>query len=281
MKQSPSYQQLKKRVYEILEHEAHDFFGRSIAIFLVVLVCVNVIVAIIGTEESINAQYQGYFYTIELFSLAIFTFEYGFRLWTCNINERFQDPVKGRLKYAITFYAFIDLLAILPTYISIISVTVFAAAISFNLLFLRAFRLFRVFRVFKLGRYHDSFHTIKTVLSKKKGELFVAVFLGMIVLVVMSSVMFSAEHGAQPDKFSSIPTTMWWAAMTLTTIGYGDMYPVTGLGKLLAAAVAFLGIGLFALPAGILGSGFYEEFQHRRQKGEAITCPHCGKEITK
>jgi len=136
--------------------------------------------------------------------------------------------------------------------------------------------------VFKLGRYHDSFHTIKTVLNKKRGELFVAVFLGMIILVVASSVMYYAEHGAQPDKFSSIPTTMWWAVMTLTTIGYGDMYPVTGLGKLVAAVIAFLGIGLFALPAGILGSGFFEEFHHRQQKEEeTITCPHCGKEIIK
>ena len=104
----------------------------------------------------------------------------------------------------------------------------------------------------------------------------------MIILVVASSVMYYVEHGAQPDKFSSIPTTMWWAVMTLTTIGYGDMYLVTGLGKFLAAVVAFLGIGLFALPAGILGSGFFEEFHHRQQgEKETITCPHCGKEIIK
>jgi voltage-gated potassium channel len=160
-------------------------------------------------------------------------------------------------------------------------VTFFGAAVLINLLFLRAFRLFRIFRVFKLGRYHDSFETIKRVLSKKRGELFVTAFVGIVLLVVASSAMYYAENGAQPDKFSSIPATMWWGVETLTTIGYGDMYPVTRVGQFLAALIAALGIGLFALPAGILGSGFYEEFHHGRQKDETITCPHCGKEITK
>jgi voltage-gated potassium channel len=137
-----------------------------------------------------------------------------------------------------------------------------------------------VLRIFKLSRYHASFDVLATVLIKKRWELFATVIIGATLLIVASTLMYLVESPAQPDKFGSIPDAMWWGAVTLTTVGYGNVYPITALGKVLGGLIAFLGIGLFALPTAILGSGFYEEVQRRkRERKKPSICPHCGKEI--
>jgi voltage-gated potassium channel len=128
-----------------------------------------------------------------------------------------------------------------------------------------------------LGRYSESLRTVTRVIRSKKEQLSVAVFVVAIMLVVASSAMYYLEHEAQPKTFSSIPAAMWWGVVTLTTAGYGDIYPVTTLGKVVGAMIALLGVGLFALPAGILASGFAEELRDRRE--EKQICPHCGRAI--
>jgi len=204
-----------------------------------------------------------------VFSIAIFTIEYLLRLWTCTINNRFRDPLMGRIRFALTPLALVDLMAILPFYLPML--------IPFDLRFIRAVRLFRLFRLFKIGRYSRSLRTIGNVLKSKKEDLFITVFTVFILLVVASSLMYFVENEAQPEAFSSIPTAMWWGVITLTTVGYGDIYPVTMAGKILGSIISILGIGIFALPTGILASGFAEEIQKRRAK--RITCPYCGKDI--
>jgi voltage-gated potassium channel len=148
----------------------------------------------------------------------------------------------------------------------------------FDLRFLRAIRLIRILRLFKLGRYNESIQQFGRVIRAKKAELLTTVFIIFILLIVASSLLYYVEHAAQPEKFSSIPEAMWWGVVTLTTVGYGDIYPITGLGRFLGAIISLLGIGLFALPTGLLSAGFVEEIGRKRAKTQA-KCPKCGEII--
>ena len=138
-------------------------------------------------------------------------------------------------------------------------------------------RLIRLFRLFKLGRYSAAIKLFGRVLKAKREELFITAFAIFIILTISSSLLYYVEHKAQPEVFSSIPAAMWWGVATLTTVGYGDIYPITTLGKFLGAIISLLGIGLFAMPAGILSAGFIEEI--RKTKETAKTCPHCGEKL--
>jgi voltage-gated potassium channel len=133
----------------------------------------------------------------------------------------------------------------------------------------------RIVRVAKLGRYSESLQTLGRVFAAKKEQLVSTLFILLMLLVVSSCLMYYVEQAAQPDRFSSIPAAMWWSVTTLTTVGYGDVCPVTITGKLVASVIAILGIGMFALPTAILGSGFLEEIAPKKP----AKCPHCGKEI--
>ena len=172
----------------------------------------------------------------------------------------------------VTPLALIDLMAVLPFYLPFVFP---------DLRFMRALRLFRLFRVLKLARYSTSLQTFVDVLRLKKEELLLMLFAIMILLVVSSSLMYDVEHEAQPDDFSSIPAAMWWGIVTLATVGYGDIYPVTPWGKFIGSMVVILGIGLFALPTGVLASGFAEVLAKRKeeQKMAGMVCPHCGRHI--
>jgi voltage-gated potassium channel len=167
--------------------------------------------------------------------------------------------------------AIIDLLAILPFYLPLVLP---------DFRFMRAIRLFRLFRILKLARYSDALKTFADVLNLKKEELGVTFFATLILLVVASSMVYEAENEVQPEAFANIPDAMWWGVVTLTTVGYGDIYPVTPLGKFIGSFVVISGIGLFALPAGILASGFNEVLQRRKEKHrKKMICPHCHRYI--
>jgi voltage-gated potassium channel len=259
---------IRSKIYEFLDASVIETkLERNLNIFLMGLIFFNVLAVILETEEALYLRYKNYFHWFDVVSVAIFSLEYLLRLWSWTENEKFWRPILGRIKYALTPMAIIDLLAILPFYIPMF--------ISIDLRFLRALRLFRLFRLLKVSRYVKSLRTIKNVFIEKKEELMITVFSVLILLVFSSSLMYFVEREAQPDKFTSIPAAMWWGMATLTTIGYGDMYPITTLGRFLGGVIAFLGIGLFALPAGILASGFASEIQKKNQK--EIKCPHCGK----
>ncbi|MGA7075428.1 MAG: ion transporter [Halobacteriota archaeon] len=239
--------------------------------FFIALICLNVLAVILETERAIREPNRLVFYSFLLFSTIVFTVEYVLRLWACTVETRFQDPVRGRVRYALTPLALIDLITTIPFYLTLLIQ---------DQPFVRVLRLLVVLRIFKLGRYHASFDVLAAVLTKKRWELFATAVIGATLLIVASTLMYLVEGPAQPDKFGSIPDAMWWGAVTLTTVGYGNVYPITALGKVLGGLIAFLGIGLFALPTAILGSGFYEEVQRRkREQNEPSTCPHCGKAI--
>lgn len=161
----------------------------------------------------------------------------------------------------------IDILAIAPFYL----------ALAGDLRAIRVLRLFRLFRVIKVARYSKAVQTLGRVIRAKREELLVAVFVLIVLLVLSSSLMYYVENDDQPAAFGSIPEAMWWSIATLTTVGYGDVHPITPLGKFIASIIAVLGIALFALPTGILGSGFVEEMQKERLHKQV--CPHCGKDI--
>ncbi len=249
--------------------EVGDTPSRVFDLAIMTLIILNIFAVILETVKSIESEYSFWLRSFELFSVIIFSAEYIMRLWLCTVDFRYKSAVKGRLKYMLSPMALIDLLAILPFYIPMI--------ITLDLRFLRALRLMRLMRLLKIGRYSESLKKFGVVLRLKKEELGITVFIVALLLILTSSIMYYIEHEAQPDAISSIPMAMWSAVATLTTVGYGDVYPVTVLGKLLGAVIAVLGVGMVALPAGIIASGFTEQIHIEKKK--TIVCPHCGKSI--
>lgn len=243
-------------------HDAVDWF-------MMTLIALNVLAVILETVETINLEYSAYFFAFEVFSVICFTIEYLVRLWACTSQVKFARPFWGRIRFIFTPMAIIDLIAILPFYLTFLHV---------DMRFVRTLRLFRLFRLFKLMRYSHSLTLFGNVLRNKKEELLITAAIMLVLIILTSSFIYFAEHEAQPDKFTDIPTSMWWAIVTLTTVGYGDVFPVTPLGKFFAGIIAVLGIGMFALPTGILGASFVEEID-RLKRRETCTCPHCGEVI--
>ncbi|MDP3765775.1 MAG: ion transporter [Nanoarchaeota archaeon] len=261
-------QKVKSRIFEILEASASDFHSRVFVLFIMTLISLNVIAVILETVENLSFQYSYFFTMFEVFSVAVFTIEYLLRIWTCTADKRFENPITGRSRFVVTPLAIVDLIAVLPFYLPLI--------FPFDLRFIRVLRLFRLFRLLKMARYSESLRTLGNVFKAKKEELFITLFAVLILLIFASSLMYSIEHEAQPQAFSSIPNAMWWGVVTLATVGYGDVYPITPIGKFLGAIISLLGIGMFALPAGIIASGFAEELRRKRRKQ---ICPHCKKSI--
>lgn len=258
----------RKRAYEIVEvAQPEDKLSQAFDIFIVTLIGLNVIALILESVKNIQAISPKLFSIFEYISVLLFTVEYIARIWSCVENAAYKKPISGRLRFSISPLAMIDLLAILPFYLPFTGL---------DLRFLRVLRIMRIFRVAKLGRYSQSLQTVRRVIAAKKEQLVCALFILLLLLVIASSMLYYVENRAQPENFSSIPASMWWAVATLTTVGYGDVYPVTALGKLMASVIAILGIGMFALPTGIVGASFVEEMERHKK---LIKCPHCGKEI--
>jgi voltage-gated potassium channel len=260
----------KRRVYSLVETVSYediqqkhlDFFD----IFIMALISLNVIAVILESFEPLRLRYHSEFIIFEIFSVIVFTIEYLLRLWSCTINPTYTKPFWGRVRFIASPLAIIDLMAILPFYLPML--------LPFDLRFLRAARLFRLLRVLKFGRYSESMKLFGKVLKNKKAELVSSFLIIGILIIISSSLLYYVERDAQPDKFSNIISSMWWGVATLTTVGYGDIYPVTWPGKLFAAIVSLLGIGLFALPTGILSAGFIEAIKDRNCSDKI--CPHCG-----
>lgn len=266
---------LKWTLYLLLEdQEGRDPRARWIRTTLIILILLNVVALIVETMDDVSATYKHIFLTFEHISVAIFSVEYVLRLWVCTEKSACPGSFKGRVKYALHPLMLVDLLAILPFYLPLL--------LPADLIFLRALRLMRLMRVLKLGRYSDAIQVFFRVAKLKKEQLAVAAFGLGILLIIASSLMYYFEHEAQPAAFGSIPHAMWWAIITLTTVGYGDAYPVTLMGRFLASTIALLGIGMFALPAGILSAGFVEYGEAQKEKAKLETmgkCPHCGEKI--
>lgn len=240
--------------------------NRVFQVFIQGLIIINLLAVMLETVASLKAKYGPLFHWFEVVSVVIFTVEYFARVWTADVGT--GKPVKARLKFIFSFLGLIDLLAILPFYLP------FLITVDFR--FLRILRLVRLFRVLKIARYSKAMRLIGTVLKRKKEEIVLTVFVTMLLLIVSSSLMYYVENGAQPEKFSNIFKSFWWAIATLTTVGYGDIYPVTAVGKILSGVIALLGIGLVAMPTGIISAGFMEVVNENNESPSR--CPHCGGE---
>lgn len=262
---------IRKSLYRILETSAGKRRGLSLLfnLVLITIITLNAVAIVLNTVPDYNRRFTKLFYDFELFSVIFFSIEYLLRVWVCVENEKYHHPIWGRVRYIFSTSAIIDFLAIFPFYFSLFST---------DLGVVRILRLFRIFRLFRISRYSHAFRMIQSVVSDKKEELILSTALVIFMLIIVSSVMYYVEHPAQPSKFSSIPATMWWGVTAMTTVGYGDIHPVTPLGKFLGGISAIVGIGLFALPTGILVSGFNEYIRNRKDPIKRI-CPHCGKEI--
>jgi voltage-gated potassium channel len=263
---------IQKKVYEILESRSRELpGGRFVSRALLLLILVNVFAAVIETDAGIFHQYGHVLDVIAALSVFVFIAEYILRVWCCTQNPDYRAPVTGRIRYMASPVAIIDLFVIIPF--------IFLPFIAHPELY-SFIRFLRIFWILKIGHYTRSLGMFSRVFRAKREEIFIAFFIMLVLLVLGSALIFFAEHEAQPTKFSSVLASMWWGIETMATIGYGDMVPITPLGKVIAGLVAMVGIGLFALPAGILASGFIDEY-HKVRDGKASlnVCPHCGKDL--
>lgn len=262
---------LKYSFYCLLEDQTEaDPRARWVRWFLVILIILNVGAVMLETMEEISEAYRHGFRIFEWGCVVIFTIEYVARIWVAT-EKTGSEGVRERLRAMVRPLMIVDLLAILPFYLPYL--------LPADLIFLRALRLMRLVRVLKLGRYSDSIRIFAAVIRIKKEQLAVAAFGMGILLIVSSSLMYYAEHQVQPAVFGSIPHSLWWAVVTLTTVGYGDAYPVTAAGRVLGGFISILGIAMFALPAGILSAGFVEYDERVKQRTRRRTCPKCGAHV--
>ncbi len=242
-------------MFRILEvGSSHEPISRAFDFFIITLIALNIVSIALQTVEDVYARYRNFFIWFEVISVFIFSAEYVLRVWACTASPLYNRPVRGRLRFMLTPLALADLLAVLPFWLPFVG---------FDLRFVRALRFFRVFRLAKLHRYSAAVQTLTRVFYASKEQLAVALFgIGLLVLVA-AFLIYLFEHDAQPEVFSSIPVSLWWAIDAVTPASFGGMSPVTFGGKVLSAVMSILSVGLFALPTAILGSAFTRELQGR------------------
>lgn len=266
---------LKRRIYEIMEaEETEDKIAHGFNAFITILILLNIAAVTIGTVDYYADTYGGFLFTFEAISVAIFTVEYGLRIWSCTSSEKRDSAIKDRLLFMLTPLLLVDLVAILPFYLYFIAI---------DLRFLRAFRLvrstrflrtIRMLRSAKLERESGGLSNLEEVIINKKSDLMSAFFVVFILYFVGSALMYTIEGGAGSQSFSSIPESLWWGINTLTNANT-EINPATPLGKMIAAGIAFLGVLLIALPTAIITSGY------RELTGEEKKCPYCDEPLDK
>lgn len=226
---------------------------------IALLIIAAVAVAILETEPAVLAGNETLFRSLEIVFACVFLVEYIARVWIAPENPDLGEGWKARLRYMVTLPAIIDLLAL-----STLFLTLFGSEGAF----LRLFRLVRIFMLARLGRYSTAMRAIGQALKSRRYELGASVTIAFMLMLVSSTLLFMVEGPVQPDDFGSIPRSMWWSIATLTTVGYGDAFPITPVGKLLAGFTALTGIGLIAMPTGILAAAFSDAIQRQREAKE-------------
>ena len=282
---------LRRRVFNLLNPPAdqrsrglgqvRDKGSVAVEAVLVLVILVNSLALVLWTVPQLEANYAPWFHFIEYCTVGIFLLEYALRFWTAPeaAYESERPAWVRRWRYLLSAHALVDAAALVP---SAIAVAILLFGVNGpSLSFLLAIRLLT--RTAKLARYFPAARRLGFALRQKTGQLITAVIALLVALVVAATLMYFAEHAAQPEIFSSIPAAMWWSVVTLTTVGYGDTVPITPVGRVLAAIIAVLGIGLFALPAGILSAGLrgadvenQDEPTNGTSTGDGPLCPHCG-----
>lgn len=247
---------IRNRLAILLEPKAdQSIMGKLIDSSLILLILLNVVAVIAETVPEIDTRYDQYFEWFNVFSVLIFSLEYALRVWTCvELDLSKKTNRQKRFTYILSPAALIDLIVILPFYVGL-----------FLTVDLRILRVLRLLRIFKLGRYSTAMQMLLQAFRQEYKVLIAAFSILLIMMVLAATGIYLIEHEVQPDKFGSIPAAMWWATTTLTTVGYGDVVPITMWGKFFGGTITLLGMGMVALPAGILASSFSEQAHQRRE----------------
>jgi len=251
-----SLRRFKRRLYEVLEMGASgDGLSRLVDSLLIALIFINVAAVIVGTVDDIARSYGDILSAIEAVSVGVFTIEYFARLWVANLHKplRHYGPLMARVRYGLQGWAVVDLVAILPYYLSFV----------FGGGDLRVLLIFRLVRFLKIARFSPALRSLAMAIGAERKALLASLVILFGVILTAAAIMYMVERTAQPEAFDSLPKSLWWAAATLTTVGYGDVVPITALGKMVAGIFMIIGYGLFALPVGIVATAFAQEI-HRR-----------------
>ncbi len=227
-----------------------DVISRSFDIFITITIFLNILVTVLMTFDELD-PYDPIFKMIETITLIIFCIEYILRIWTADLLYPRLNKVKSRIKFLFSFDGIVDFLTIVPAF--------FLS----GFVFFRMLRVARIFHLFRLNAQYDSFNVITTVLKEKRNQIISSLFIVLILMLASGMCMYSVEHNAQPEVFDNVFSSIWWSVSTLLTVGYGDIYPITTLGKIMAIVIAYLGVGAVAIPTGIISAGFVEQYQKK------------------
>lgn len=247
----------KKRIFDIIQiGNRNDFASRAFDLFIVMVIFINIAVLFIETFDE-AAGYAEIWHMAETVTVIIFGIEYFLRIWTAEYLYPEKSRGKAVLRFLVSFDGIVDLCTILPVFF-------LSGFIAFRML-----RVVRIFHLFRINAYYDSFNVITSVLAVKRNQIISSVFIIMVLMMASSLCMYSAEHAAQPETFRNAFSGIWWSMSTILTVGYGDIYPVTILGRLMAIAISFLGVGAVAIPTGIISAGFVEQYTQMQNQNQA------------
>ena len=239
---------LKRRIFDIIQiGNKDDLISRFFDWFIVIVIILNILTVFLETFDELES-FTTLFRVIEIVTVFIFCIEYILRIWTADYLYPKKRGLSAKLRFLWSFDGIVDLLTILPFFF-------LEGFIVFRML-----RVVRIFHLFRVNAHYDSFHVITTVLIEKKNQIISSVFIIIVLMLASSLGIYSVEHEAQPEAFSNAFSGIWWSVSTLLTVGYGDIYPITVIGKLMAICIAFLGVGVVAIPTGIISAGFVEQY---------------------
>ena len=251
----------RKRLFEIIEIGLPgDVASQVYDAFNILSIVINLVVSVMYTFDDLHAKFGPWLVTVEAITVAFFALDYCLRLWTAKFLRPSLSEPKAVLRYVFSFSGLVDLLSFLPYYLPVFFPS---GAVAF-----RMFRVARVFRLFRVNAYYDSLGVITEVISSKRQQLFSSVFNLLVLMLASSLCMYSLEHEAQPQVFTNAFSGIWWSVSTLLTIGYGDIYPVTTMGKIFSIFITFLGVGMVAIPTGIISAGFVDQYTRIKRISE-------------
>lgn len=242
---------MKSKIFNIIQiGDKSNRISRFFDIFITITILANIMVTFLQTFDEL-AYMNDFFNIVEYVTLLIFCGEYILRIWTADYLYPDKTKARARLRFLISFDGIIDFLTIVPVFF-------LSGFVIFRML-----RVARIFHLFRLNAKYDSFNVITTVLYEKRNQIISSVFIVVILMLASSLCMYSVEHDAQPLVFKNAFSGIWWSMSTLLTVGYGDIYPITTLGRLMAICIAYLGVGVVAIPTGIISAGFVEQYQRK------------------
>ena len=242
---------MKEKIFNIIQiGDKSNKISRAFDIFITIIIVGNIIVTFLETFDQLSS-FSGLFKIVEIVTVFVFCVEYILRIWTANYLYPEVTAGHARFKFLISFDGIVDLLTIIPAFF-------LSGFVIFRML-----RVARIFHLFRLNAKYDSFNVITTVLYEKRNQIISSVFIVLILMLASSLCMYSVEHEAQPAVFRNAFSGIWWSMSTLLTVGYGDIYPITTLGRIMAICIAYLGVGAVAIPTGIISAGFVEQYQRK------------------